>query len=159
MAKGLSLSIGLNSVNPKHYANWEGKLNACENDVDDLIEIMDSQGFESNQLKTSKATFGNVVDNVTEAIKILKPGDTFVFTYAGQGGQLPDLSNISISGELMTVCLFDRQMLQVELLNLFEKFVSGVRVFVILDKCHSGTVAKASKIQCFRFTQCSFDKI
>ena len=30
MAKGLALTIGLNSVDPKKYAGWDGGLIACE---------------------------------------------------------------------------------------------------------------------------------
>jgi hypothetical protein len=30
MAKGLALTIGLSSVDPKHYAGWSSKLNTCE---------------------------------------------------------------------------------------------------------------------------------
>ena len=29
MASGRSLHIGLNSVDPKHYAGWDGQLRAC----------------------------------------------------------------------------------------------------------------------------------
>ena len=36
MAKGMSLSIGLNAVDPKHYGGWAGELNACEADAAEM---------------------------------------------------------------------------------------------------------------------------
>lgn len=33
MPKGLSLSIRLSSVDPKHCGGWAGELNACEADA------------------------------------------------------------------------------------------------------------------------------
>ena len=32
-ATGLSLHVGLNAVDPAHYAGWSGPLNACEADA------------------------------------------------------------------------------------------------------------------------------
>jgi hypothetical protein len=39
MAKGLSLHIGLNRIDPNHYAGWSGTLNACENDARAMQDI------------------------------------------------------------------------------------------------------------------------
>ena len=36
MAKGMSLSIGLDAVDPKHYGGWAGELNACEADAAEM---------------------------------------------------------------------------------------------------------------------------
>ena len=35
--KGISLHIGLNRVDPIHYAGWKGELVACENDAHDIV--------------------------------------------------------------------------------------------------------------------------
>ncbi len=34
MAKGVSVHIGVNEVDPAHYGGWSGKLNACEADAE-----------------------------------------------------------------------------------------------------------------------------
>ena len=39
MTKGISLNIGLNSVDPKHYGGWDGQLAGCENDANDMADI------------------------------------------------------------------------------------------------------------------------
>ena len=56
MAKGLSLSIGLNSVDPKHYGGWAGELNACEADAAEMSALAKSQGFRPTVLLTRRAT-------------------------------------------------------------------------------------------------------
>lgn len=38
MAKGVALTIGLTSVDPKHYQGWSGELAACEADAKDLTD-------------------------------------------------------------------------------------------------------------------------
>jgi hypothetical protein len=45
MKKGISLHIGLNSVDPNHYSGWNGKLSAAENDANDILLIATSQGI------------------------------------------------------------------------------------------------------------------
>jgi len=39
MPKGISLHIGLNAVDPKHYQGWDGVLQACELDAKDMAAI------------------------------------------------------------------------------------------------------------------------
>ena len=45
MPSGLSLHMGLNAVDPKHYAGWPGELVACEADARDMRAIAKSKGF------------------------------------------------------------------------------------------------------------------
>ena len=39
MAKGFSLHIGVNAVDPVHYSGWSGELAACEFDAESMLEI------------------------------------------------------------------------------------------------------------------------
>ena len=39
MARRVSIHIGLNSVDPTHYDGWDGKLQACEADANDMHAI------------------------------------------------------------------------------------------------------------------------
>ena len=50
--KGMSLHIGLNRVDPAHYAGWNGELVACENNARDMEAIARSQAFAINTLLT-----------------------------------------------------------------------------------------------------------
>ena len=41
MARGLSLHIGLNYVDPNKYNGWDGQLAGCINDANSLKEMLD----------------------------------------------------------------------------------------------------------------------
>lgn len=144
MAKGYALSVGLNAVDPGHYAGWSGELNACEADARDMMGIADAQGFKGTMLLTRAATRRSVVTGITSAAEKLKKGDIFLLTYSGHGGQVPDVSGDEADGQDETWCLFDGQLIDDELSALFAKFAAGVRILVFSDSCHSGTVTRAA---------------
>jgi hypothetical protein len=50
MAKGISLHIGLNSVDPKQYEGWDGALAACEFDAKDMQAIARKRKFTAKLL-------------------------------------------------------------------------------------------------------------
>lgn len=85
MARGLSLHIGVDRVDPAHYAGWEGPLNSCEADASLMKSIAESDGFASTTLRTSEATRSAVLEAISNAAQSLKPGDTFLISYAGHG--------------------------------------------------------------------------
>ncbi|HZL24395.1 MAG TPA: hypothetical protein VFC05_13805, partial [Nitrososphaeraceae archaeon] len=60
VVKGLALTIGLNFVDPSHYAGWDGQLSACEFDAEDMTDVAKSRGFEVQKLLTKAATSENV---------------------------------------------------------------------------------------------------
>jgi hypothetical protein len=142
MPKGLALTIGINSVDPKHYGGWSGDLNACEADAMDMANIAKLKKFSTKNLITKVATRLNVTNEISEASKSLKIGDLFLLTYSGHGGQLPDLNNEEDDYQDETWCLYDGELIDDELYNLFGKFKEGVRILVFSDSCHSGTVTK-----------------
>jgi hypothetical protein len=146
MAKGLSLHIGLNAVDPSHYAGWSGPLTACEADAEDMQGIAKSKGYATTTiLKTAAATRGAVLEGVNAAAKKLGKGDILLLTYSGHGGQVPD-KNGDEPDDLKdeTWCLYDGQLLDDELYRLWSSFAAGVRILVLSDSCHSGTAVKAA---------------
>lgn len=143
MAKGMSLHLGLNAVDPKHYGGWPGTLNACEADAEDMAAIAKSKKFSSKLLLTRQANRANVVGELGRAAKTLKAGDIFFLTYSGHGGQLPDKNGDEIDDHQdETWCLYDGQVVDDELNEAYAKFAKGVRILILSDSCHSGTVAK-----------------
>jgi metacaspase-1 len=142
MPKGLALAIGLNSVDPKHYGGWSGDLNACEADARDMAVIAKSMKFSSTTLLTKSATRKNVMAKISGAARTLKAGDIFMLSYSGHGGQLPDLNNDEPDAEDETWCLYNGELVDDELYDLFSKFKPDVRVLVLSDSCHSGSVVK-----------------
>jgi metacaspase-1 len=147
MAKGMALTIGLNLVDQSHYADWDGKLIACENDAQDLAAILKSRGFEVDTLLTRDATRKNVMARITQAATTLKAGDLFLLYYSGHGGHLPYKHDDEPDGLDETWCLYDAELVDDEIFAMLGRFAAGVRIFVLSDSCHSGTVLKAALYQ------------
>lgn len=153
MARGISVHIGLNEVDPNHYRDgngdpWKGELAACENDARSMAKLAGEQGFDVRPaVLTRQATADHVVSEVRAVAQDLKPGDMFFLTYSGHGGQVVN-TNPDDDPEDDTLdetwCLYDRQLLDDELFALFSEFRPGVRILVFSDSCHSGTVARAN---------------
>ncbi len=142
-AKGVSLHIGLNLVDPVHYQGWDGALAACEFDANDMQAIATKQGFQTTKLLTPQATAANVMAAIESAAKTLKSGDLFLITYSGHGGQVPDTNNDEKDRKDETWVLYDRQLVDDELYQLWGKFKTGVRILALSDSCHSGSVTRA----------------
>jgi uncharacterized caspase-like protein len=143
-AKAISLHIGLNAVGAAAYAGWTGPLAACEFDANDMAAIAQTKGMKSTTLLTRQATRAKVLAAMRAAAKTLKAGDLFFLTYSGHGGQVSDTNSDEPDGKDETWCLFDGQILDDELYFEYSKFAAGVRILVLSDSCHSGTVAKAT---------------
>lgn len=142
MPVGFSLHIGLNRVDPAHYQGWSGPLNACEADANDLHAIATNRGFTPTLLLTAAATRQNVIDKLNSAATQLNSGDIFLLSYSGHGGQVPDLNGDEADQQDETWCLYDGQLVDDELYAILGQFRPGVRILVLSDSCHSGTVVK-----------------
>lgn len=142
-ARAMSLHIGLNSVSPKHYEGWSGPLAACEFDANDMEALAKSQGFTAKKLLTKAGTRKAVLAAIRAAARALKKGDLFLLSYSGHGGQVADASGDEDDKQDETWCLFDGQLIDDELYFELSKFAAGVRVLVLSDSCHSGTVTRA----------------
>jgi metacaspase-1 len=143
MALGISLHIGLNRVDPAHYQGWDGELTACEFDANDMRAIAEGQGFEPRSLLTKEATSDAVLAAIERAAGELDRGDLFLCTYSGHGGQVPDRNGEDEEDRSdETWVAYDRQIVDDELYALWSRFAPGVRIFVLSDSCHSGTVVR-----------------
>ena len=140
--RGVSLHIGLNQVNPKHYAGWSGPLAACEADSDDMMSLAVGQGFEATRRAGPDATRARIIADIEAASSVLESGDIFFLTYSGHGGQLPDRNGDEPDGIDETWCLWDGELVDDQLFVLLGRFKAGVRILVLSDSCHSGSVLK-----------------
>jgi hypothetical protein len=143
LARGVSIHIGLNTVDPAHYGGWDGRLKACEFDAKDMAAIAEDKGFETQTLLTKQGTAKAVKDAIARAAGELKEGDILFLTYSGHGGQVPDRNGgDEPDRQDETWVLFDRQLVDDELFALWGRFKRGVRIFVLSDSCHSGSVTR-----------------
>lgn len=142
MPQGISLHIGINVLDPAHYDGWSGPLVACEADAEAMFQIASSKGFKAEKLLTQAATREAVTDRIKAAAATLKANDIFFLSYAGHGGQVVDITGDEADFADETWCLYNGQLLDDELHHFWSFFAEGVRVLVISDSCHSGTVTR-----------------
>src|SRR5580692_8779493 len=90
MARGISIHIGLNQVDPDQYDGWSGQLVGCINDANAMKKIADDGGFSSQLILNEQATVANVVQAISTTARQLDTGDILLLTYSGHGGQVPD---------------------------------------------------------------------
>jgi len=140
--KALSLHIGLNAVDPGAYEGWDGPLAACEFDAKDMAAIAKGKGMKPTVLLTKKATRAAFLAQTRAAAKTLKAGDFFFLSYSGHGGQVPDTNHDEPDKKDETWCLFDGQLIDDELYFELSRFAAGVRMLVLSDSCHSGTITR-----------------
>jgi hypothetical protein len=147
--QGYALHIGLNAVDPAKYEGWNGELFACENDAAVYRDIAKQAGFQTiYSLLTKDATADNVLQHLQSAATQLQTGDILLLTYSGHGGAIIDTNQDETNnfGEMdgfdETWCLYDRQLIDDELFTCFAQFKAGVRILLISDSCHSGSIAK-----------------
>ena len=63
-ARGQSLHVGVNNVDPAHYNGWEGTLAACEFDAQDMHALAVGKAFEASILLTKEATSSAVTAGI-----------------------------------------------------------------------------------------------
>lgn len=149
------MHIGLNRIDPSHYGT-DGALAGCRNDARDMEAMAGALEYEPRPtLLDEQASVVAVKGAINEASADLEAGDIFLMTYAGHGGQVPDTNGDELAdalggkpgdGKDETWCLFDRMLVDDELYALLGGFRQGVRVIVLSDSCHSGTVTRAVNV-------------
>lgn len=144
-ASGISLHVGLNLVDPDHYQGWDGELAGCEADADDMEALAMWRGFATTKLLSADATADAVRDAISAAAAELKAGDIFFLTYSGHGSQVPDVNNEEEDRLDETWVLYDRELIDDELWALWATFPPGVRIALLSDSCHSGTVTRGAR--------------
>ncbi|HEX2495776.1 MAG TPA: caspase family protein [Gaiellaceae bacterium] len=143
MARGLSVHVGLNEVDPAHYNGWDGALAACQADAEDMEALARSRGFETTKLLTREATADAIKAAIGKAAEELEAGDILFVSYSGHGGQVPDTNGEEETDSSDETWLaYDRQIVDDELFALWTGFKPGVRIIVLSDSCHSGSVNK-----------------
>jgi metacaspase-1 len=141
--RALSLHIGLNEVSAAAYAGWTGPLAACEFDAKDMAALARTRGMKPTLLLGQQGTRAKVLAGMRSAAKALGAGDLFFVSYSGHGGQVPDVSGEEADKQDETWCLFDGQLIDDELYFELSRFKAGVRILVLSDSCHSGSVVRA----------------
>ena len=136
MAKASALIVGLKSVDPTGYDEWNGTNGCwgCELDVDNMARILEPLGYQIQTLKTAEATHDKILSSLYRAAENRVAGDIFVFYYSGHGGQQPDISGDELDGKDETLVAYDREIIDDKIHKAFTKFESGVHI-IMLSGC------------------------
>jgi uncharacterized caspase-like protein len=140
MAK-TALCIGIND-----YPGTASDLHGCVNDATDWQAELDRRGFATALITDKKATKEAMLAEMRKRVRDAKADDLVVFTYSGHGTWQPDLDGDEPDQRDEALCPWDiaehGALLDDDLYDIFTDHERGVRVVLISDSCHSGTLAK-----------------
>jgi len=131
-----ALSVGIDRYSS---AYGPGNLSSCVNDARGFRGrlLRDSTRWRSyriNTLVNSSATENNIKRRLRSRASQLRRGDVFVYFHSSHGGQ--------ISGRRTYLCCYSSSFTDTELGRELARFRRGVKIFVVLDACHSGGMFK-----------------
>jgi hypothetical protein len=136
-----ALCIGIND-----YPGTDSDLSGCVNDCNDWAAALANRGFAVAQLMDRQATKANMMAAIGDLVDKAVAGDRIVLTYSGHGTWVPDGDGDEPDGRDEALCPWDigqgNVLLDDELRELFSKRARGVRLLMISDSCHSGSVTK-----------------
>jgi metacaspase-1 len=143
MAKN-ALCIGIND-----YPGTDMDLGGCVNDAEDWAAVLAARGFSIQKLIDAQATKAAMVEAISGLVKGAAAGDSVVVTYSGHGTYAPDDDGDEADGLDEGLCPHDimqgNVLIDDEIHQLFAERAAGVRVLLISDSCHSGTVIRAAR--------------
>jgi len=140
--RAVGIHLGLNAVDPAHYMGWSGMLAACENDARDMAAIARSNLFEVIILLTREATSTRLLQLLAGEAARMGAGDILMLTVAGHGTRIPDVNGDEPERLDEAWLLYDRMLIDDEIYNALARFRLGVKILIVADSCHSGTIAR-----------------
>jgi hypothetical protein len=136
-----ALCIGIND-----YPGTQNDLSGCVNDAQDWAGALEGRGYSVRSLVDAQATKANMVQSITALITSAQGGDSIVITYSGHGTWVPDNSGDEPDGRDEALCPYDigngNVLLDDEIHEIFAARAHKVRIILISDSCHSGTVIR-----------------
>ena len=139
-----ALCIGINN-----YPGTHMDLQGCVNDANDWAAELTARGFGVHKLLDGQATKAAMVQAFRSVLGDAAKGDVVVITFSGHGTYVPDLNGDEADGLDEALCPYDLQtkgaaLVDDEIRTLFASRKPGVRLVLIADSCHSGTVTRAA---------------
>lgn len=138
-----ALLIGIN------YKNTPIQLQGCINDINNMRTFLqNSLGYTRFITLTddtpSKPTRKNILTAFNILIGSLKPGDEAFISYSGHGLLVADFNRDEVSGadsvivpiDFKTAGFISDDLIRI---NVAQRVIKGVKMYVVLDACHSGT--------------------
>jgi len=142
-----ALCIGIND-----YPGTGSDLAGCVNDAQDWAAALQKMGFDEVRLLLDRKATGEAIrKGIKDLLSRARTGDLVVVQYSGHGSFVPDEDGDEPDGTDECLCPYDVKsngpITDDELFELFNARPAGVKIFMISDSCHSGTVARFAPIQ------------
>jgi hypothetical protein len=138
-----ALCIGIND-----YPRADADLSGCVNDANDWSALLEARGFKTELLLDADATWKGITDGIARVIDGAASGDTVVITYSGHGSYVQDVDGDEPDQRDEVLCPYDifddRPLTDDELYDLFTAAERDVRIVLLSDSCHSGSVARVA---------------
>lgn len=136
-----ALCIGIND-----YPGTDSDLAGCVNDAHDWAAELTERGFDVETMLDAAATGEAMRAALRRRLGGAASGDVVVVTYSGHGTWVRDDNGDEPDGRDEALCPYDiatnGPLLDDELYDILCDRERGVRVVMISDSCHSGTVAR-----------------
>jgi hypothetical protein len=136
-----ALCIGINN-----YPGTQNDLAGCVNDAEDWVVTLQARGFAVTKMLDSQATKANMVKAVEDLIGAAGAGDSLIITYSGHGTFVPDTQGDEPDARDEALCPYDidrgNVLLDDEIHALFQRRPARVKLVLISDSCHSGSVIR-----------------
>ncbi len=137
-----AICIGINDYS---FIGPAASLRGCIRDAREWADLLaDVFDFRDVHLLTDGAATPDALQSAIARIaERAKPGDTVCLSYSGHGTRVPDADGDEEDGYDEAIVLSGALYTDDQLAGDLKVFAPGVKVVVIADSCHSGTVTRA----------------
>jgi hypothetical protein len=134
-----ALLIGCN------YKNTSYQLNGCINDAFLMRNLLEKKKYNEilvlHDDAIVKPTKQNILEQMEKMFLSCKEGDELFLSFSGHGTQAKDLNGDEKDGKDEVFISLDlKGIYDDEVRRLYQKIPKGVKVFVVMDCCNSGTI-------------------
>lgn len=134
-----AVAVGIDHYSPSYGA---GDLPSCRNDARGFRAklLKDTNRWKSGRitkLEDSAATEASIKSKIRSKASALVSGDVFVYFHSSHGGQYSGLNTY--------LCTYASDFTDAELGQELARFRTGVKIFVVIDACHSAGMFKDGK--------------
>lgn len=139
---------GLIRVNPAAYRGWSGACPGADIDAWAIQTLMHSYDYPALAIYNQQATAAGVIAAADQALGRLAPGGLLLLSISGHGTRTADYNGDEPTGYDSQLCLYDGTLTDDTIWILLGRIRAkrpDVRILMISDTCHSGSVYRSHR--------------
>jgi hypothetical protein len=153
--EGNSVKLRMLSIAINDYPVSDRRLRGCLNDSLAWVDWFAKRGWQTESLGNEQATGAKIVSAIAKLMDESNPGDRVAIHFSGHGSQIQDFNDDEGDGLDECYCPWDVSLngpIRDDVLyQLFQQRASNVRLYLIADCCHSGSLQRGSSLEGVRF--------